>query len=40
METAEMIEKLAAEMVTEQEFSAWLADRISGPHPEDQPADR
>ena len=32
METAEMIEKLAAELITEAEFSAWLGDRISGPH--------
>ena len=35
-----MIEKLAAEMVAEDEFSAWLVDRISGLPPEDQPADR
>jgi hypothetical protein len=39
METSEMIEKLAAEMVTEEEFSAWLAACISGPCPGDPPAD-
>jgi len=39
METAEMIEKLAGELVTEEEFSAWLADRISGPYSDDAPAD-
>ena len=31
METAEMIEKLAAQLVSEEEFRAWLAERISGP---------
>jgi death-on-curing protein len=29
METAEMIEKLAAELVSEEEFGVWLAGRIS-----------
>jgi death on curing protein len=31
METAEMIEKLAADAVTEDEFAAWLAQRITRP---------
>jgi hypothetical protein len=30
METAEMIESLAAQLVGEDEFRAWLAERISG----------
>jgi death-on-curing protein len=30
METAEMIERLAAELVGEQEFAAWVAERIGG----------
>jgi death on curing protein len=39
METAEMIENLAAEMITEEEFSAWLADRITGPYSDEAPVD-
>jgi death on curing protein len=31
METADMIERLAAQLVSEDEFRAWLAERISGP---------
>jgi death on curing protein len=31
METAEMIERLAAQLVSEDEFCSWLAERISGP---------
>lgn len=31
METAEMIERLAAQLVSEEEFRSWLAERISGP---------
>jgi death-on-curing protein len=31
METAEMIERLAAQLVSEEEFRGWLDERISGP---------
>jgi hypothetical protein len=31
METAEMIERLAAQLVSEEEFRSWFAERISGP---------
>lgn len=31
METAEMVERLAAQLVSEDEFCAWLAERIGGP---------
>ena len=39
METAEMVEKLAAELITEAEFAAWLADRVSSPHSDRASAD-
>jgi hypothetical protein len=31
MATAEMMERLAAETVSEEEFRAWVAERISSP---------